>query len=413
MLSHERLVKRLNKFPWKLKAFSQSSRKASERQSDMIASIDLKPLTDETIKQMGYNPLELWKVRIGKVVFGPFETESLRHYVSDNEHLFDHAEACLNNVHEDWKPFWAITKFTRRKPQTVSEDHPGPFWIMINGLPRGPFTFADIAGRIKASELVMTDHISTDEGETWKKVYEIRGFDRRAHKKQDLPATAPSAPSVERSIQTEPKASSNDMLAEMAFIGQQQGKVLQMKVEETSFHQDKDVETSDALKWAIPVAFTFIFCVVGTGYYYLQPDVDSEEDTVAETEIKPGQKSARKVPQGVMPDAGNRLPASTGYAQPREPQYSEPQISRYPTHIETHDQVLEEQPVNTEPREALTEPQIELEPQEQPKVVPQEHSLVDNNIPQEEQSLDAAMNGQEVQEKAEPQVREVQESGDF
>jgi hypothetical protein len=49
----------------------------------MSVNIDLKPLSEEIIKQMGYSESNLWLIKIGSVVFGPFETQTLKHYLKD------------------------------------------------------------------------------------------------------------------------------------------------------------------------------------------------------------------------------------------------------------------------------------------------------------------------------------------
>jgi hypothetical protein len=156
----------------------------------MAVSLDLKPLTNETIAQMGYSTHDLWLVKIDSTDFGPYETESLKHYVSDNEHLFETAEACrMDGV--EFTPFWSHAIFQRRKIQPLSDKHEGPFWLLDDGLKTGPFSFHDIDKKIEMGLLVMTDHISTDEGFRWKKIFEIDGFDRRAYSADELPV-APS-----------------------------------------------------------------------------------------------------------------------------------------------------------------------------------------------------------------------------
>jgi hypothetical protein len=87
-----------------------------------------------------------------------------------------------------------------------------------------------------------------------------------------------------------------------------------------------------------------------------------------------------------------RHPASVGYNQPAQTSYSSD--SRYPTHIETHDEFHEEPQVDRDP---LDGPVTDAES------APQEHSLVGND--NQDGSLDAAMNG--VNQPAEAIVEEA------
>jgi hypothetical protein len=41
--------------------------------------------------------------------------------------------------------------------------------------------------KIEMGLLSMTDHLSLDEGETWIKIFEVEGLDRRSHTPDELP----------------------------------------------------------------------------------------------------------------------------------------------------------------------------------------------------------------------------------
>lgn len=366
----------------------------------MVPAIDLKPLSDEAIAEMGYGPHDLWIVKLDSIVFGPYETETLRHYVSENEHLFDGAEASLSDE-KDWKPFWEHTKFQRRKLAAVSgEIHNGPFWLMDVGLIIGPFSFNDIDKKLEMGLLVMTDHLSTDEGQSWIKVFEINGFDRRTHNADDLPL-APNEASFQKAklVLTErieaPHLKAPEELAELAWCGQQQAKVLQLKIDELTLQQQNNPEVSSAMKWGIPTAAAIVLTLAATGYYAFHSTPD--EAAVADLEIQEKTPSRKKTARGVMTGGVHRLPASTGYSQGKQLQY-EP--SKYPTYTETHDQHYEDPNQNADPIET---PLNEMER-------PQEHSLVGSpNQNPENSSLDAAMNGMDQVEQAPPVVEEASE----
>ena len=366
----------------------------------MVANIDLKPLTPELIEQMGYNNHDLWMVKINSTVFGPFETESLKHYVHDNEALFETAEASKSDE-KDWKPFWAHTKFQRRKPQGLSgEQHEGPFWLMHAGLKVGPFSYKEIDKKLEMDLLGMTDHISTDNGDTWVKIYEISGFDRRIHSPEELPI-APAEISFQKArlqvvdkIET-PHVNTNEALAELAWQGQQLGKVIQFRAEDISMVQERKTEVSHSMNWAMPAAAIALVAIITSGYMM----ISSEENEVLTASNEANESIYKKkntAPEAVIPSPSMRSPASVGYSSPDPVVKYE---SRYPTHVETHEQYQEpiEQPYN----DPVEVPASDADQ-------PQEHSLVTNNHgTAEENSLDAAMNG------TVPDQPVIEEASDF
>ena len=383
----------------------------------MVHKIDLKPLTEETITQMGYNNHDLWLVKIGTNEFGPFETETLKHYVQENEELFSEAEASRADETE-WKPFWAYTKFQRRKPQGLTtENHQGPFWIMDLGIKSGPFSFHEIDKKIEMGLLVMTDHLSVDQGHTWVKIYEVEGFDRRSHSPDDLPV-APYESSFQKAklelvekLET-PHVNTIDEMADLAWQSQQNARIIPFKIEEMTLRSENEIEISPSLKWAIPSAAALLVTIVTTGYFVLSPDTP-DEIAFIEIEEKPFYKNktatkSRPVPKAVIPSAGidssNRQPASTGYSQPRVERYQDTG-SRYPTHVETHRDPRDEEPFQD--RDPLNDP-INGDPRE-----PEIHSLVNERQPAQDQSLDSVMNDS-YDQPVDPMDRPVvEEASDF
>lgn len=370
----------------------------------MVVSIDLKPLTPEIIEQMGYDNHDLWLVRINTIVFGPFETESLKHYAHDNEHLFENAQASRADE-TDWKPFWVQTKFQRRKPQMISgEAHAGPFWLMENGLKTGPFTFEQIDKKIETHALGMTDHISVDNGESWPKIYEISGFDRRAHKPHELP-TAPKEASFKRAkLEVIHKvedhhARPDEAIAGLAWQGQKMAKVIEFRPEEMSYAPEQPAEVKRENKWATP-ATAAVIALILVGGYILKPS--AKKEIVAENSEEPASQEKpfyqnvgqNNPPQGVVPSPSMRSPASVGYSHSAPATNYE---SRFPTHIETHDQ--------------FQEPENYSDPIEnQPNDAEQEHSLVSTSPMMEnpeDASLDGTMSGTPTEQPV------IEEASDF
>lgn len=362
----------------------------------MVVGIDLRPLTPEIIESMGYDMHDLWMVKIDATVYGPFETESLKHYVLENEALFEHAEASRADEKE-WKPFWAYTKFQRRKPQAVSENHEGPFWLMDAGLKVGPFTYQEIDKKLEMDLLGMTDHISVDNGESWKKIYEISGFDRRSHSPDELPIAPPEYSFQQARLEVinkleTPHFNPQDELAELAWQSQQQlAKVIPFKAEDVAIKHPSTVTISDSMKWAAPIAAMAVIGIVTSGFMMLNSpegieiaDSTPEETTEKPFYQKPKARAVTSAPPATMPGSSIREPASV---RPSRPAPVVHRTSSIPTFTETHDQFQEPQDHFDEP---MDEPVLDAEQRTE------EHSLVSNNQTTgtaEENNLDAVMNG--------------------
>lgn len=350
----------------------------------MAVSIDLKPLSDETIQQMGYSNHDLWLIKIDSIVFGPFETESLKHYVGDNEHLFEHAEASLADE-TIWKPFWECTGFQQKKLQHISnESYEGPFWIMDLGLKTGPFSYKEIDKKIEMGLLVMTDNISVDNGENWIKIYQVKGLDRRSFSPDELPISPYESSFQKAKVKILSKLEQSNKealegLATVAFEGLQKGKPNTLKIEEMTLKTDISPEISSSLNVIFPaIAISLIILASATYVMFSMGEGDESLPDLNITQSSP----KIKLPQaqnysGSMPSATTRAPASYEYNEPARPAF--PNDNRYPTQVETHEDHQNDPEIDRGPAEAPAESEQ-----------PQEHSLVGNESG--DQSLDAAMN---------------------
>ncbi len=349
----------------------------------MAVSIDLKPLNEETIQQMGYSSHDLWLVKIDSIVFGPFETESLKHYVGDNEHLFEHAEASLADE-SNWKPFWESTGFQQKKLQAVSsENYDGPFWIMDMGLKTGPLSYKDIDKKIEMGLLVMTDNLSVDNGENWIKIYQVKGLDRRSFSPDELPLSPydSSFQKAKLKILTKLEQSNRDAiegLASAAFEVLKKAKPNPIKIEEMTLKTDTSPEISPSLNIIFPaIAISLILLASATYVMFSISDEDKAQADLSYSQTKSIiKKSSEVTHSGSIPTAVQRSPANFEYNEPRPSFPSEP---RYPTQVETHEDHQNDPEIDRGPAEAPAEPDQ-----------PQEHSLVGNESG--DQSLDAAMN---------------------
>lgn len=372
-----------------------------------MATFDLKPLSQETIDKMAFNNHDLWMVKIGEDIQGPFESQSLKHYATENEELFKDAVATRLDKN-DYRPFRSHPLFQRRTPEVLTprDQNQGPFWTLDEGQKHGPFSYMDIDKKIEMGLLVMTDHLSVDNGDTWKKIYEFSGFDRRTHSADELPVAPLEASFQQAKLAIvakleKPHVNTQEELASLAHQGQMQGKVLTLKLDEMTMQNLKHTEVSDSLMWAIPGAAAFFMALMVGGYFLLTP---SNETGAPDLVAKSGTQTVLETPVGEVP-ASNTPSAGIRVTQ-RRPASVRPNIShrptpaitsRFPTRVETHmrEERLDEQPYEREPDST--------EPIEPPAA--QEHSLVGNGNEGQDQSLDAAMNG--VVQPAEPVVEEA------
>src|SRR5690606_4684311 len=259
--------------------------------------------------------------------------------------------------------------------------------------------------------LVMTDHISVNDGHTWVKIYEVPGFDRRSHSPDDLPL-APFESSFQKAKLElvekleEPHINTIDEMAELAWQGHQNAKVIPFKTDEMTLRSPDEIEVSPALKWAIPSAAALLVTIVTSGYFLFSPETE-EVIAEAEPEVKPiyqkkavaQQPKPRQVPKAEIPSARPepaRVPASTSYSQPEHHDFRKSH-SRYPTKIVTHEEFRAEndaQPYDRDPyyqdRDPLMDPVTDA--QREPEV----HSLVNEREPAaQDQGIDGAMTADE------------------
>jgi hypothetical protein len=364
-----------------------------------MVAIDLKPLSEETIQEMGYEAHDLWLVKIDSVVFGPFETETLKHYVQDNEQLFDGAEASRTDEAE-WKPFWSHTKFQRRKPQVVSgQTHEGPFWILDLGVKAGPFGFRDIDKKLEMGLLGMTDHLSVDNGETWIKIFEIADFDRRTHVPDELPV-APLESTLQKGRLELVDVGGDERLATVEGLAgiawESKARILSLKLDELTPLAAEEPLVSPAMKYAAPVAATLVVALIGGAYLFSQ-DEAADLSLAAGEETKVYRRPSPAAGVGEVTGGQIRMPASAGYARPSAG-FQQTEHSRYPTQVITHEDANNDLP----PAEHFDQQSPDAQPA-------QEHSLVTENTgAAEETSLDATMNT-----PAEAAAPVVEESSDF
>jgi len=369
--------------------------------------IDLKPVSQETIDSMGITDHDLWLVKFDVEVFGPFEQESLRHYASENEILFGKAFTTRRDQ-EDWQPFYSHTFFQRRVSGVAPRNAQGPFWIMENGLKSHPLSLSDLEKKIKDGKLVVTELISSDDGHSWHKIYEIPQFDRRANA-QDLPQIplesnfkAAASDLEERRERRANTSIEKEDLAETAHQALQTEKTLSFNINEVQeLPRVGQAPSHKGFKWAISAGVSLVMSVVGIGSFLFTDHEDVPVAEVTGQAISGKPEASNSVNPSAHLDMPKRLPANYGPSNPAPPP-SLPMPQQFPSYTETH-----QSPPDHIDRH---DPMLDSPPEENlgGNGQPTEHSLVQSGLPPEEGEprQDAAM-GPEIAQPV------VEESSDF
>lgn len=365
-----------------------------------MAGLDLKPLNNEAIKEMGINAHDLWHIQLGGEEFGPFETESLKHYAGENGELFEEALATRQD-NNDWRPFYSHTLFQRRGPQVLKPKakQEGPYWILDNGQKLGPFSASDIDKKIELISLGFTDLISTDDGHSWYKLYQIHDFDRRFHSASELPFSPAESEFQKARIELLEKIESHsdlikpsESLAEMAHHTQLSGKVIRFRPEDFPLRPAGDASVSSNLNWQVPLAVALVVTLVAGVRFIVTSSPDQVQDQIAESSGVGGEKSKTlshaedpsRIPS--PQNSHNRSPANYPSPSTHMPNFTPP---NYNTQIETHHN--DYPPENDHYQDASTDEN--REPASEQNLVPG-----DPASSQEGHSLDAAMGNPQPEE---------------
>ncbi len=280
-------------------------------------STELLSLTKEEIKQRELSHRDLWIIKLGDEIKGPYEVDNLKSYIQENESLFEEALASRMEPQE-WNPLFSYPQFQRRSPQIINQtDAEGPFWIYENGLKAGPFEKLHILKRLEMNSLIVTDKISIDDGKSWMAIYQFPDFDRREFSAQELPV-APleqTLAQIHGKDAEEKKEEASEILATAAHRGLYKNKVLQFKATNYSLPENKSSFWSNSLPdWFMPSAIALGVMVIGGVIFTLTPGQESETLSVADiTEQSRPLQQKRTVAQpnpSAQLGRTNRIPAS-------------------------------------------------------------------------------------------------------
>lgn len=360
-------------------------------------SITLKPLSQDSILTMESS--DLWFVRIGRELFGPFHTNALKFYAQDNRKVFLQAEC--TNIHESkWIAFFEQDVF--KSDLIKDNDYAGPFWILRDGQKSPPLARQDIERLMNHNELGSSDPISCDDGETWSKIYHLSAFQDKTHTPEQLP---PSPTEFSPGHIEKHEDPTKEGMTALAFLGQQLHELQQApKIDEYPVNVEAEAPIHSSMKWAIPMTLTGVLVVGLMIHTVIKDNPEAPAAATADTEntIKP----ERAIASPDRPYRREEMPLRRNMPLPRANYEDRSELTRpdshhvpteYPAHVETHDtDRAERQPAQQddppEPKDTAPDPygqptQAASSGDEPSLVAPQ---VTPKN---EDQTLDAAMGG--------------------
>lgn len=266
-------------------------------------------LTEEQISSGTYPKEEVFEARVEEKVLGPFWQEDLKDFVIDAG-LVDSDTEIRNIDTDNWMSINEHPLFQRRKPSLVKEsDLSSPenrYFLLKSGRKLGPFTSEELKNKIEELEILFTDYVSIDEGQSWGKIYEIEGFNRRDLKPSNLPQM-PDKETLGSSLSDASQAinkskETDDSLVSLAYIGHLNEGKKKFHIEEKK-HKDKDVTSkkTETNKSKVFIALTFIMAIFAGIYFFigeetkdLKSNINTAKKKLNKTKIKTAKETTKK-----------------------------------------------------------------------------------------------------------------------
>lgn len=280
----------------KISATAKENEKSNEKNKGM----SLQVLTEKQIETYKIPKEQLWYISVKGGPVGPFHRDDLRNFL-DESPTFPRDTKVANYVQQVWVPLFKAPEFQRRRPQLIPRSDAvenKEFHLLQNGQKAGPFTLEHVSQKIDEKQLLITDLISIDQGESWMKIFECPYFDRRHRVLRDDPQTPLPAPPHEdffAKSQEELKLlrpleklhevnDEEEGLIGLAYIGKLRSKSLHNSTQggEDIFSEDKskNLLSSNQVaskKWTLKHGIFFLLLVSGlaSGLYYYKKHLNS------------------------------------------------------------------------------------------------------------------------------------------
>lgn len=159
-------------------------------------------------------------------VIGTCKSEDLKNLNLNNPMNTDFVKLRKYGIGE-FKNIFEFPLLQRRKPQLVSVETLNvdldSVFLLKNGQKMGPFAIHDLQMMMRTREILPTDLVSLDQGQTYLKLFQVEGFDRRALKtNHELPEGLDNE-YVQKSkdeMQFHSDNTDTDAIASLAYLGQ-------------------------------------------------------------------------------------------------------------------------------------------------------------------------------------------------
>ena len=155
-------------------------------------------ITSDEIVENTISSTELYELHVGdEDVMGPFWRQTIQSQIEVGSPLFTPNIMIRNLGTQEWVDLFQHPTFQRRKPSLVpdqedlppleleeeveeeEEDSGPPIMVLARGHKIGPLSLNLLRKKVGLKEILVTDLISHDQGQTWSKIFEMPEFDRR------------------------------------------------------------------------------------------------------------------------------------------------------------------------------------------------------------------------------------------
>lgn len=299
-------------------------------------TIDDYLLSSEQVSGGQYPSDEIYEIQIEGQVIGPFWQEDLKDFLSDAG-LYETDTTVRNFGEEDWQNIFEHPLFQRRRPSLVSTDEINStndtYFILKDGQKLGPYTKSELQLKVEDHEVLLNDYVSIDEGQSWGKLHQVDGFNRRKHGNQNLPTTPEghvfnnSMYDADKALaKAEVESAQKDALIGLAYIGHlNEGKkkvhidVTKAKAEISANEKAQESQESEGQRNNLltGLAALGIFIIIFAGYNMFSSS-PSERNRDLPT------KKAKRVSKEEFTNAGNAKKISNKKRQAKKVQARRP-----------------------------------------------------------------------------------------
>lgn len=380
--------------------------------------IDLPALSDEEIVSLGLLESELYFVRQGEQVWGPYQSKALQHWLRTNSALAGKLE--VRRLSEDhWVGPLASPLFAPAAKATAKKKSPAKasvtplrYFYEQLGHRRGPQTLEQIKDLLAQGKLLSTDLVSSDEGVSWNKIYQLKEFADRAYGAEQMPQ-APREHVWQNGdgeallSLTEDEDPLKASLVSLAYIGQQQ-KPAALKIDEMPLSDDFTSRPRLSPKWWGALTACATLSIALLVWWAQSPSTLVSDAPVQEAVIEKASRAAspqRRKLRDSGPSRGinsNRAPA-TYQPRPPSPPAMRDNSASIMQYQELHDR---------DPRDDVNQEPMDVDPYGADQQYAQDEGQ--DSLMRRPQSIEAPDDGYRLEEPAANETGPVvEEVGDF